>query len=320
MLGLEQENDHCSSKGLKHAKIPCIPKDPCVWENLSHLEVKEDVKCNGFANVKSVPQPSSICNVDLAGSKMKHGINSETVESQMLTMAPKPPPVTFHTAGGRSLSVSSAALQHARSLLGDPELETLFNDGEPGELNLSFLKEGRLDDSSSNKKNDVLASFSNRHVAEITKSPKSFTSPLRPSSKTVKSVIKLNNSTMTCNLIKKFDAVDQDRGIDGKVPSVQKPLSNMVGNPNSMMDNASEDSIGLRINSHGRSSGKPLVDITNQTGTSYSNVKLSSCEKRRLLRSSISPFKRPRSSKFSTPFNKNTSVANGNLMKDFKRI
>ncbi|KAF1874236.1 hypothetical protein Lal_00030269 [Lupinus albus] len=48
----------------------------------------------------------------------------------MCTSSGKQPPIKFHTAGGKSISVSNDALQCARSLLGDPDLRDFFDGGD----------------------------------------------------------------------------------------------------------------------------------------------------------------------------------------------
>ncbi|KAJ6316002.1 hypothetical protein OIU78_019307 [Salix suchowensis] len=51
---------------------------------------------------------------------------------------PVPPPFKFHSAGGRSLSVSSEALKRVRSILGDPDIGAFLNEGDAFDMGLSF--------------------------------------------------------------------------------------------------------------------------------------------------------------------------------------
>ncbi|KAJ0089320.1 hypothetical protein Patl1_31429 [Pistacia atlantica] len=313
LLGLEEDDDNCNFQDLQHTRTPSTPISPCGRQSVSNFQVKEGLEVNRMMNVTAVPRPSSICNSGLSGNIFKNEISSDMMQSESLNSAPKPPPIKFHTAGGRSLSVSSDALQYARSLLGDPELGTLFDEGNAGESDLSLIKEARCDNSTSNKETDVFTSVSHQGTAKNKTLSKSFTSPLRSFSNQAMSRVNLENIHVSGNLIKKFDAVDNDRvsGSNGKLPPRDKTSSNIPSAPDAKMVNPLEDSNGSRSNSLGRSFGKPLADITNRIGAAHGSIKQNTSEKRRQWRSSVSPFKRPRSSKFSNPLNKNVSFANG---------
>ncbi|TXG58894.1 hypothetical protein EZV62_016723 [Acer yangbiense] len=313
LLGLEEDNDHCNFQGLQQKLSPSSPNEACGWQNLSRLGTKEGLDCNRIANVTPALMTPPIRKSGIGGSRFKKETNLNMMQSEMANPATKPPPIKFHTAGGRSLSVSSDALKYARSLLGDPELGTLFSEGDADESDLSYFKEGRSDDSSSNKENDVSTSVTNKQTAKSTTALKNFTSPLRSSSNQVMSRVNTENIAMADNLIKKFDAVDHDivSELIGKVPSIQNPLSNMTCAPNTVPNNTLEDGNGLRIDSLGKSFGRPLADISNRTGATNANIRVNTCEKRKVWRNSVSPFKKPRSSKFSTPLKKNVSCHDG---------
>ncbi|KAH9736754.1 protein BREAST CANCER SUSCEPTIBILITY 2 [Citrus sinensis] len=304
LLGLEEGRNDCSFEGLQHARMTSTPR----------FEVKEGVKGNVFESDTSVLRPSSISKAGFAESRFKNKISSNMMQMEGLNSAPKPPQIKFHTAGGRSLSVSTDALQYARNLLGDPELGTFFHEVDVDQSDLTSFKHRRFDDSSSNKENDVFTSFFHLGTAGTKTASKNFTSPLRLFSNPVRSRINSKNINTSANLIEKFDAVDHDgvSGLNGKIPSIKKPIRSTHGHK-AIMDNSVEDDIGSKINSLGRSSGKPLADITNSTSTACANIK-QTCEKKRLLRSSISPFKRPRISKFSTPLRTNLSSPNGKFL------
>lgn len=308
LLGLEEDDDQHNFQGLQHTRMPSTP---C-------LEVKEGVKLHVVENVTSVPRLSPNCKAGLAESRLKKERNPNTMQPEVLNLAPRPPQIKFHTAGGRSLSVSSDALQYARNLLGDPELGTFFNEPDTDKSDLFLFKHRNFDDSSSDKGNDVFTSFCHQKTEKNKTASKSFISPLRSFSNPMRSRVNSENINMSANLIKKFDAVDHDglSGLNGKMSSIQKPISNTHG-PKAIVDNFLEDIIGSRINSLGRSSGKPLADITNSTSKYCANINQNTCEKKRLWRSSVSPFKRPRSSKFSTPLHKNPSFSNGKFMDVF---
>ncbi|PIA59575.1 hypothetical protein AQUCO_00400456v1 [Aquilegia coerulea] len=71
----------------------------------------------------------------------------------------------------------------------------------------------------------------------------------------------------------------------------------------------SAQTIGPRTNPLGRSSCGPLVDISNSIGTAYADQNKIPHEKRRFGKlSSVSPFKKPRNSRFSTPLTSNISL------------
>lgn len=304
LLGLEEGHNHCNFEGLQHTRMTPT----------SGLEVEEGVKDNVFECVTSVLRPSSISRAGFAESRFKNETSSDMKQTEVLNSAPKPPQIKFHTAGGRSLSVSTDALHYARNLLGDLESGTFFHEVDVDQSDLPSFKQTRFNDSSSNKENDVCTSFFHLETAENKTASKNFTSPLRSFSNPLRSRINSENINTSANLIEKFDAVDHDgvNWLSGKIRSIKKPASSMHG-PKAIMDNSVEDDIGSKINSLGRSGGKPLADITNSTSTACANIK-QTCEKKRLLRSSISPFKRPRISKFSTPLRTNLSSPNGKFL------
>ncbi|MCD9644330.1 hypothetical protein HAX54_032516 [Datura stramonium] len=69
---------------------------------------------------------------------------AEELVADFLHCADKPPPIKFHTAGGRSISVSCEALKRARSLLGDLELECLVDETDVADPLFSFSKDKNL--------------------------------------------------------------------------------------------------------------------------------------------------------------------------------
>lgn len=313
MLGLEEDSDHCNFQVFQHKMSPSSPNDSCSWRNLSHLGMKEGVVGDRIANAAPALMTPPIRKVGVGGSRFKKEINSDMMQSEMVKQAAKPAPIKFHTAGGRSLSVSSGALKYARSLLGDPELGTLFSEGDADDSDLSYFKEGRSGDSLSKKENGVFA-LPNKRTTKSTTALKNFIPPLRSSSNQVILRVNTGNIAMADNLIKKFDAVDNDglNELDNKSPSSQNPSNNVSSAPfTTVQDNSLDDCNCLRVDSLGKPSGRPLADISNRTGAAYANIKLSTCEKRKLWRNSVSPFKRPRT-KFSTPLKRNVPFDDGN--------
>ncbi|KAL6343173.1 hypothetical protein AAG906_020971 [Vitis piasezkii] len=134
-------------------------------QNSSHLEMQEDLNSIKSENAKPVPRPFSTSTSWRTESTNEAAPNLK--QSEMYSPAPNPPPIKFHTAGGRSISVSSDALQRARSLLGDPELGTSLNEGDEDDMISSFLK-GSFQDASSNKENDSDTSLSHHEKQKQT--------------------------------------------------------------------------------------------------------------------------------------------------------
>lgn len=228
------------------------------------------------------------------------------MSSERLNLTPdKLSSIKFHTAGGRSISVSADALQRARSLLGDPELGSFLNEGEPGDSVFSFSK---------GRGHDEHTPFSHQKMTRKNFSTKTSVSPLQSSSNQVRSSSAINSGT---NLITQFDVVSKESVCksDSKLPYQQeKPLSYKPCNLKTLENNYLENGGSLKINPVGKSLAKPLVDISNTVGTNAMNSTQMSGVKRRLGRSSISPFKKPRTSNSSTPLLKNVPrVCNGKI-------
>ncbi|XP_034695014.1 protein BREAST CANCER SUSCEPTIBILITY 2 homolog B-like isoform X1 [Vitis riparia] len=301
LLGLEENSNHHSCQ--EHITKQNVMDGLDGGQNSSCLEMQEDLNSIKSEDAKPVPRPFS------TSTSWRTGSINEAVphlkQSEMYNPAPNPPPIKFHTAGGRSISVSSDALQRARSLLGDPELGTSLNEGDEDDMVSSFLK-GSFRDASSDKENDSDTSLSHHEKAKSKHTSKSFISPIRLFPNRVQSSVMPENTYSGSNLIKKY-------ADDSKITCPQEPLSNRLCAPHTIIDNSVANG-NCSINKPlGRSSGGPLVDVSNRIGTLLTNKKQTITEKRRLgRRSSISPFKRPRSSKFCPPLNSNVSfVPNG---------
>ena len=308
LLGLEENSNHHSCQ--EHITKQSVMDGLDGGQNSSCLEMQEDLNSIKSEDAKPVPRPFST-----STSWRTESINEAVPhlkQSEMYNPAPNPPPIKFHTAGGRSISVSSDALQRARSLLGDPELGTSLNEGDEDDMISSFLK-GSFRDASSDKENDSDTSLSHHEKAKSKHTSKSFISPIHLFPNRVQSSVMPENTYSGSNLIKKY-------ADDSKITCPQQPLSNRLCAPHTIIDNSVANG-NCSINKPlGRSSGGPLVDVSNRIGTLLTNKKQTITEKRRLgRRSSISPFKRPRSSKFCPPLNSNVSfVPNGISMKVYE--
>ncbi|KAM1181415.1 hypothetical protein FF1_000013 [Malus domestica] len=188
----------------------------------------------------------------------------------------KPSSIKFHTAGGRSISVSTDAIQRARSLLGDPELGNFFNEANAGDLGFAFSKgsphDNRTPISHQKKINNFLTNTS--------------PSPLQPLPNQLRSSA-ISSGT---NLITQFDGVSNETASrsNSKLAYRQNPLSKTH---NTVENNCWANGIDLRTNHVGMPPATPLFDISNAVGTPATNNTQMTGLKRRLGRSSISPFK-----------------------------
>ena len=113
------------------------------------------------------------------------------------------------------------------------------------------------------------------------------------------------------NLIKKFDAVvnESDYSPESSNASGQKPLNDRNQEPESTLYHSSSNGLSSKADPLGMSSRRPLVDISNTNNTVHTNDRQPASEKRRLgSRVTVSPFKRPRISKISVPFDQDVGI------------
>ncbi|KAL6987901.1 hypothetical protein U1Q18_013648 [Sarracenia purpurea var. burkii] len=293
LLGLKESYDHDTLPPLKRVNNESITDEPLGLQNPSPLVIKE---CHKDATTAPTPLFNFKTNSIASDSKREaipHLIHPPT----------KGPPIKFHTAGGRSISVSSDALKRAKSLLGDLELGTFFNEGDANNPAFSFFKQGILDENQFNRENNLFSTPYHQEIAKSKHLSKSFVSPLRSDSHRMQSSLTSENVSLGTNLIKKFDAEDFDNTskMSNNTLCQQKPLS---GRPSLHVQ------MGKSL-ANGVSSRSPLVDISNKVGMAHMDSKLAAGEKRMLGKSSVSPFKRPRSSRFITPLNQMLYAASG---------
>ncbi|VVB12843.1 unnamed protein product [Arabis nemorensis] len=222
--------------------------------------------------------------------------------SEILNPSLKVPQTKFQTAGGKSLSVSAEALKRARSLLGDPELGTFFDDVVADDQFVTPQKDIAINNGSANTGYAALeGNTGNKHTSN------SFISPHWSSSKRFRSV-KLQDLSSGSNLIKKFDAAidETDRALNiTQLATNDRPLASDMA-----VNNSKENGFIRRTRQFGRQADQPLVDITNRSDTAYANNKQDNAQKKRLGTTVyVSPFKRPRNSSFKTPLKKNAQHA-----------
>ncbi|KAG6427679.1 hypothetical protein SASPL_111925 [Salvia splendens] len=259
-------------------------------QKLSKLNFSSSAKAGEYPRVKSSTHPNESMNFP-----------------ECMTAASELPQVKFQTAGGRSISVSSDALQRAKSLLGNLEVDSFLNEASTANPLFSVI-DGKPS-CVSNQKDDFTSPFLHHQAIENGGHPlRKFSSPPSSSSYRRNSFGKSERLQPGNNLIAQFDAEAAGNsckrhynGFTGdRNPPKKKSCSNMDGLEFAILPK-SDPSKG--------SSNTALVDISN---TMNIDNKQYSGEKKRLRGiSSVSPFKKPRSS-FVTPLKKtNLSDTNG---------
>lgn len=308
LLGLEEDNRPSNVHCFQGTRNLCNTDERYEWQNFSHLETRESVNHNGKINaVASVSRSSVISKTDWGQSRIENEAKPHVMQSTMQNSAHKPPPIKFHTAGGRSISVSSDALQRARGLLGDPELGTFLSVEDADDSVFVFPNGRSFDDTLLNEEIDTHSSLSYQGMAKSKHMSKSFVSPLRSSSNQIQLSLKVGTTNPGTNLMEQFDAAGQENfcPLNGNATCPQRPLSNGSSALYTVVDNSLENGTALRKNAVGMPQGRHLVDISNTIGTTSTGIKQPANGKKRIGGTSVSSFKRPRSSKFSTPVNKN---------------
>lgn len=266
-------------------------EEPCVLRSSSsHLDVNKGASNIFLSGATAIP----VSPLDI---KFNSPLREVKNVPDLMQSVAKPPPIRFHTAGGRSISVSCDALKRARSLLGDHRVEELSN-GENAIDNVFSIFRGReCDGNSLDKENDSVTPFSHQRMGNHQSLSKNFTSPLRIDLCHKQSSFKLGSMVPGCNLITKFDAEENE--------GASKAHSGNSSNKKSCLRKLG--SLASKNNLPERSSSGPLLDISNNISEKSTDIRLNINEKRR-LRSTPSPFKRPRISKFVTPLKKNSSA------------
>lgn len=262
-----------------------------------HLQLLKSVNSYRMTNAVSCQSPS-------VGSShtLKSDFEIEVVQPDMYSPTVKQAPIKFHTAGGRSISVSNDALQRARSLLGDPDLGDFFDGGDASDSIFSLPNERQTNTTSSCDGNDCDTPLIQQITSESNHMTKYFMLPLLSSRK--------KDAKFLCegsgnNLIMKFDAVgnQSDYSLKSSIICGQKPLHDENQAPDSTPYHSSLNGFSSKIDPPRMSSGRPLVDISNTINIVHTNNRQPASGKRRLgSHVIVSPFKRPRNSKISVPY------------------
>uniref|UniRef100_A0A0D9UX46 Tower domain-containing protein n=1 Tax=Leersia perrieri TaxID=77586 RepID=A0A0D9UX46_9ORYZ len=254
----------------------------------------------GVASVRGISggRPMSSCppeNQVLMGPHQQFAFSKTTISDSSGQA------IRFSTAGGRSMAISSDALQRAKNLLGESDLEVLPNNFL-GHSSASACKEMLQNSTGLCKEGEPDLLKINRGNSKT--EPAKFSFSAMPDRKHTGSLgYALPDTTVANGSSARFHAAKDYHHING-IPKIPKPLSSCSFGAENASDTKDKDR-RLQMPSG------PLVDITNYMGTHSVNTGYVTSEKRRIGgRNSISPFKRPRSSRFIAPMNvKNPSPA-----------
>ncbi|XP_015622757.1 protein BREAST CANCER SUSCEPTIBILITY 2 homolog B isoform X2 [Oryza sativa Japonica Group] len=209
--------------------------------------------------------------------------------------------IRFSTAGGRTMAISSDALQRAKNLLGESDLEVSPNN-LLGHSSASACKENIQNSTGLRKEGepDLLKSRGNSKTE-----PAQFSIPAKPDRKhtdsleyAVPDATLANGNSVRLHAARDFHPINE-------IPKISKPSSRCSFGTENASD-TKDKARRLQMPSG------PLIDITNYIDTHSVNTDYLAGEKRRFGgRNSISPFKRPRSSRFIAPININNPSPSG---------
>ncbi|XP_061356921.1 protein BREAST CANCER SUSCEPTIBILITY 2 homolog B-like [Gastrolobium bilobum] len=314
------KNVTISSSGLVRAKTLFGLKEDTVGSNIQSPQHTEKLHAIGETYERQPShtiQPHKVINsnkmmTNTVSCRSPSVGSSHTLNGfeRKIVQPDKQAPLKFHTAGGRSISISNDALQRARSLLGDPDLGDFFDGGDAGDSIFSFPNNRQTNATLSCDRSDRNTplvhqiTYGNNHMT------KSCTYPLQSSRQKDFSSKYLCEGTGN-NLMMKFDAVGNENDYCHKSSNTcgQKPLYDRNQEPDSTLYHSSLNGLSSKIDSRGMSLGRPLADISNASNTVHTNSRQPASGKRRLgLRVTVSPFKRPRSSQISIPLGQDVGV------------
>ncbi|XP_043697660.1 protein BREAST CANCER SUSCEPTIBILITY 2 homolog B-like isoform X2 [Telopea speciosissima] len=311
LLGLEENNNHFNFQGLGNIRNLPTTDELNSFGNSSNLEIRAGLHKNRSLAATSVPRDLVRFPTELYSSESDP--QKQTVPDLRLSVgsksSPIPSPIKFQTAGGRSISVSSDALHRARCLLGDAELGNLPNEGTGDDSLFSIFKEKTFGEIPLNKENDSYAPClqQNAHAS------KTFRSPMGLISSQKQSIASAEDNNSGSNSPKKVGSNsfihEETFTTTSNIFSKQKSSKSEDSEPFVPVKHPLGKDSCSRMSPLARSLGRPLVDISNNIGHANSNQKHTPCEKKRFGRkSSISPFKRPRNSRFITPLTSTISL------------
>ncbi|ONK62624.1 uncharacterized protein A4U43_C07F6110 [Asparagus officinalis] len=298
LLGLESKDNLYTSGYFEHpvnqsdSNIATDGATAC-WNTSSSSITKYNNDAEGALSDKrnSLPISSDFYS---SGSQPYKDAVQNLMGSEVCAPDVGQPPLKFHTAGGKSLSISRDALKRARNLLGDSDggsLQSILKD----QSTLLVKDDKVFDETSWNKENIPIAclhrnSTTRNHSAKLP-------SPLPKVTNQMKSFSSIATGVQDQL---KLNGFLSGRNHDNKKISHLQVSSKRV---HCVAHAAVDNPVKLPDGRHSFGLG-PLVDISNHIRTDYSNMNGFGSEKKRpQRRNSISPFKRPRISRFSAPVN-----------------
>ncbi|XP_058089399.1 protein BREAST CANCER SUSCEPTIBILITY 2 homolog B-like isoform X2 [Magnolia sinica] len=324
LLGLEENYNPLTSQGPRDTKkqsgtngLSGWGKSQCVEKNASAILGTANIHSSGTLDASSFPKCPISCPRDKyssgIGNQSKKDVLANLLNSDTCRSSSEQPPVKFQTAGGRSISVSSDALQRARNLLGESDSGISPNEDDTYDpLFLLPREEKTSNDNSLNKEDVSHASFLYQNATMNQYWGNRFPSHKGSMFNQKQSSYLLEATDSRDGILKHVDAnglasegisrSNSNRGYMKRPPSDDLYATQMLVGNSSAKDLASQ-TIPATV-----PSGKPLVEISNSKETTCANQKRITSEKRRLVKKSFtSPFKRPRSSIFSTPLKSSMS-------------
>lgn len=312
LLGFSEDTLDCTFESLQPTTKLHATGERYELQESSHLHLYKGVNNYRTMNAVSRPSPSLIYKTNSVGSTctLKNDSDINLVQPEIYISTCKKDSIKFYTAGGRSISVSNDALQRARSLLSDPDLGSFLNEGDAGDSIFSFSNEGQSDSRASGEGNDPHTPLYHHTMAKRKPMTKSFTSPLK-SYREMEYSTKFLNANAGSNLITKFNAVGKeiDCSLQSSITCPQKPSNDKNEMSDTSVHNSLMHDFSSRIDPLGKSSRRSFADISNVMDTAHASNRQPTSGKRRLAsRVMVSPFKKPRSSKFSAPFNQDVAV------------
>ncbi|KAF7825024.1 protein BREAST CANCER SUSCEPTIBILITY 2-like protein B-like isoform X1 [Senna tora] len=311
LLGFEEDTVDYTFQSVQQTKKMHVIGETYEIQHSPHLHLNKGINSYKMMNVVSSPSPSLTHDKTSVGGTRTLENDSEInlIQPEKYSSSGKQDSVKFYTAGGRSISVSNDALQRARTLLGDPDLGNFLNEGDVGDSVFSFLNERQSDGTASADGNDPHTPSHHHIMAKSKHMTKSFTSPLK--STQMEYSTKILSVSSGSNLMTKFDAVGKEIGcsLQSSITYQQKPLKDKNQVSDTAVYNSSLNDFPSRIAPLGRSPRGTFVDISNTVDTEHANNRQPASGKRRLgSRVTVSPFKKPRSFKFSAPLNQDVAV------------
>ncbi|KAG1371520.1 protein BREAST CANCER SUSCEPTIBILITY 2 [Cocos nucifera] len=311
LLGLEGNNDPSTLQYFKHATDHLDARITTPTLRESHAKLRWDVNSGTTGLVRidpmdaqSVQRNSYDCPKDfcLSGNQLAKDSLQNPLGFELHSSDSNQMHIKFHTAGGRSILISSDALQRARSLLVDSDSEVLQNDEKADQPSILILKDENDRGKTFWNKENIMSVHQNARKSKSVSEPlpciQSFSNQREssfPLQATNSLGVMLDQVNISNFVMENFHHSSSEKS------HMQKPSNKDLCVTHTVIDS-------VNMIPECRPSGGTLVDISNNISWDHANINRLSSEKKRLgRRSSVSPFKRPRSSRFAAPLNRSIS-------------